>query len=88
MAARRIVVVILLLTLALVASAQAQKYAGADGRLRVALARQPFQPNGTSVGPTTMANGGIQKILADMGAIVRVDEAALTPDENTEYGGW
>jgi arginase len=78
------------LTLALVAAsaAPAQKYVGADGRLRIALAKQPFQPNGTSAGPATMAGGGIQKILVDMGAAVRVDEAALTPDENTEYGGW
>ena len=68
--------------------AHAQKYAGSDGRLRVALAKQPFSPNGTSRGPTTMANGGIQDILAKMRAVVRVEEAALTPDENTEYGGW
>jgi len=80
--------VVAMLGLALAASAHAQKYTTADGRLRVALAKQPFQPNGTSVGPTTMANGGIQKTLADLGAVIRVDEAALTPDENTEYGGW
>jgi arginase len=35
-----------------------------------------------------MAQGGIQDILRKMGAVVRVDEAALTADENTEYGGW
>ena len=56
--------------------------------LRVALARQPFSPNGTSRGPATMADGGIQRILADMGAQVRVDEAALTAIQDTEYGGW
>jgi arginase len=66
----------------------AQKYTGADGRLRVALAQQPFSPTGPSRGPTTMAEGGIQKILGEIGAVVRVDEAALTADENTEYGGW
>ena len=66
----------------------AQKYTGPDGRLRVALVKQPFSPNGTSVGPNTMANGGIQQVLSGMGAKVRVDEAALTPDEATEYGGW
>jgi arginase len=70
------------------AAALQQKYTGPDGRLRVALARQPFSPNGTSNGPATMANGGIQQILAGMGAVVRVAEAGLTPDENTEYGGW
>jgi len=66
----------------------AQKYTGPDGRLRIALVKQPFSPNGTSPGPNTMANGGIQQVLSGMGAMVRVDEAALTPDEATEYGGW
>jgi arginase family enzyme len=68
--------------------AHAQRYTGADGRLRVALAKQPFSPNGTSAGPNTMANGGIQQILAGMSTVLRVDEAALTPEEATEYGGW
>ena len=35
-----------------------------------------------------MAEGGVQKILAEMGAVVRVDEARLTPEEDKEYGGW
>src|SRR6478672_7363008 len=72
----------------LYAPARAQRYSSADGKLRVALAQQPFSPNGTSPGPKTMATGGIQQQLAALGAVVRVDEAALTPDENTEYGGW
>ncbi|MEK6301920.1 MAG: arginase family protein [Acidobacteriota bacterium] len=67
---------------------QAQRYTGSDGRLRVALVKQPFSPTGTSAGPNTMANGGIQQALAGMGAVVRVSEAALTAEENTEYGGW
>ena len=29
--------------------AHAQRYTGADGKLRVSLAQQPFSPNGTSV---------------------------------------
>src|SRR5262245_45132086 len=62
--------------------------AGDDGRLRVALAKQPFSPTGTSPGPSTMATGGIQKTLAELGAVVRIDEAQLTPDEATEYGAW
>jgi arginase family enzyme len=79
----------LCLTLAMaIAPLQAQKYVGADGKLRVALAKQPLSPNGPSKGPTTMAEGGIQRILADLGATVRVDEARLTPLEETEYGGW
>jgi arginase len=35
-----------------------------------------------------MAEGGIREILSGMGAVVREDEARLTPDEETEYGGW
>jgi arginase len=35
-----------------------------------------------------MAEGGIQQILEGLGAVVRVDEAGLTPEEDTEYGGW
>lgn len=59
-----------------------------DAPLRVALVRQPFLPDGQSPGPATMANGGIQQILAHMGATVSVDSIGLTADENTEYGGW
>ena len=68
--------------------AHAQRYTTADGRVRVALAKQPFSPTGISAGPNTMANGGIQQILAGMNATVRIDEAALTPSEATEYGAW
>ena len=67
---------------------QAQRYSTSDGRLRVALVKQPFSPTGLSAGPNTMANGGIQQILEEMGATVRTDEAALTPEEAREYGGW
>jgi arginase len=66
----------------------AQRYTGADGRLRVALAQQPFSPTATVPGPRTMADGGIQQQLAALGATVRSEAAALTADENTEYGGW
>ena len=65
-----------------------QRYVGPDGKVRVALAQQPFSPNGTSPGPRTMAEGGIQQQLAALGATLRVDVAALTKDEDTEYGGW
>lgn len=64
------------------------RYQESDGKLRVALAQQPLGPNGPSKGPDTMANGGIQKMLADFGATVRVEKAQLTPLEETEYGGW
>ena len=77
---------VLLLVMASV-SAQ-QKDADPTGRIRVALAKQPLSPNGSSKGPTTMAEGGIQKILQDLGAVVRVDESRLTAEEDKEYGGW
>ena len=81
---------VLALAIFLIASGvtHAQRYTASDGRLRVALAKQPFSPTGISPGPNTMANGGIQKLLEDMGVTLRIDEAALTPSENTEYGGW
>jgi arginase len=71
------------------ASGAAQpRYTDATGHLRVALAQQPLSPNGRSNGPRTMAEGGIQNVLAALGATVRVEEARLTPEELTEYGGW
>jgi arginase len=79
--------VALLFAFPAVAGAQ-QRYTGADGKLRVALSKQPFSPNGTSPGPNRMATGGIQQILTALGATTRLSEAALTPEENEEYGGW
>ena len=35
-----------------------------------------------------MAEGGIQQALAALGANVRLDEARLSAEEQTEYGGW
>jgi hypothetical protein len=70
------------------ATLDAQKYVAPNGRLRVALAKQPFSPTGLSNGPKTMAEGGIQKVLADLGVDVRVQEARLTTEEDKEYGGW
>jgi arginase len=64
------------------------RYVGSDGHLRIALVEQPFLPNGTSPGPATMANGGIQEALRAMGAVVRVSTIGLTAAEDVEYGGW
>jgi arginase len=72
--------------LALIANLLAAS-AGAQ-TLHVALARQPFSPTGTSVGPATMASGGIHELLAKMGAVIRDDEAKLTAAQDTEYGAW
>lgn len=71
-----------------VTPAGAQTYVDDQGRVQVALVKQPFVPDGTSVGPTTMANGGIQDELRELGAVVRVAEIGLTPEEDFEYGGW
>jgi hypothetical protein len=84
----RIQSVCLLALFAAAGHAHAQRYIAADGKLRVALAQQPFLPNGTSPGPKTMATGGIQQYLATQVAHVRVQEAGLTTDEDKEYGGW
>jgi arginase len=70
------------------AAVAAQHYLSPDGKLRVALAEQPFSPTGTSVGPNTMATGGVQDTLARLGAVIRIDEARLTAAEDTEYGAW
>ena len=85
---RRSVLVVLLGSFALAPARLRAQYTAPDGKLRVALARQPFSPTGTSRGPETMAAGGIQDTLARLGAIVRMNEAKLTADEDTEYGGW
>jgi arginase len=85
---RKLMMSALALILVFSSLARAQRYTGPDGKLRVALALQPFSPTETTPGPRTMAQGGIQTILAGLGASVRVDEAALTAEENTEYGGW
>ena len=84
----RILVTAILSLSALVAPLAQSRHTGPDGKLRVALAQQPLGPNGPSKGPDTMANGGIQKILADLGATVRVERAVLTTEEEVEYGGW
>jgi arginase len=84
----RTTIACLFAVVALGAASDAMQTGGADGRLKVALLKQPFVPNGTSNGPTTMANGGIQPMLEKLGATVRVVEIALTPEEEPEYGGW
>jgi arginase len=85
--ARPLILISLLPTLFAV-DATAQRYRGSSGALQVALSKQPLSPNGPSKGPATMAEGGIKQILEGLGATVRVEEARLTPEEDTEYGGW
>lgn len=84
----RTLIAVTLLSLLLSSIAHSQKYTAPDGKLRIALVKQPYSPTGMSGGPNTMANGGIQKTLADLGATVRIEEVALTANEATEYGNW
>ena len=85
---RRLLVVSLAVQLLAPGSVFAQRYTGPNGKLRVALVKQPFSPTGLSAGPTTMAEGGIQQILGGLGAETRVETIGLSAEENTEYGGW
>ena len=73
---------------AVMASVSGHSLEGQAKPVRIALVKQPFIPNGTSIGPTTMAEGGIQAELKKLGAEVRVSEIALTKDQEPEYGGW
>ena len=59
-------------------------YMDDNGNLRIALNKLPFVPRGTSQGPHTMADGGIQDILKEMGAVIRVTESRLTEEEDKE----
>ena len=81
-------VALVALLIAPTAQTTAPRYTTSDGRIQVALAKQPFSPTGPSRGPQIMAEGGIQRILSQLGADVRVQEARLAPAEDSEYGGW
>lgn len=87
-AVKKLVASALLTGLALASPVASQGGAKSTAPLRIALVKQPFIPNGTSVGPTTMASGGIQAELAKLGATVRVNEITLTKEQEPEYGGW
>ena len=70
-----------------------RNYFNDDGTMRIAIAKQPQRPSsggGKNAldGPDVMADGGIQDILRDMGATVRVSNAELSDREKTEYGNW
>ncbi len=67
-------------------------YFNEDGTMRIAIAKQTHMPASTSTldeqGPVTMADGGIQDILRELGAEVRVSNAELSEREQSEYGRW
>ena len=85
---RSLIALIVLVVLTLGSVSALQQGQKPERQLRIALVKQPFVPNGVSVGPTTMASGGIQAELAKIGASVRVNEIALTKEQEPEYGGW
>jgi len=71
----------------------ARHYFDDDGTMRIAIAKQLQRPSsggGKNAidGPDVMANGGIQDLLRDMNATVRVSNAELSEREKTEYGNW
>jgi arginase len=82
------IALVLVSVLVLTAAPGPAPFRDAAGQLRVALVRQPFVPNGTSAGPATMADGGIQPALKALGATIRVNEIKLTAEQEPEYGGW
>ena len=70
-----------------------RNYFDEDGTMRIAIAKQLQRPSsggGKNAldGPDIMANGGIQDLLKDMNATVRVSNAELSEREKTEYGNW
>lgn len=70
-----------------------RNYFTEEGKMRIAIAKQVQRPSSgesklAADGPHIMANGGIQEILREMNAIVRVSNAELTEREKTEYGNW
>jgi arginase len=88
MSRRNLIALALVTTAALAFVPARAQYSNQNGQLRVALVKQPFIPNGQSRGPATMADGGIQASLKELGATVRVAEIALTKEQEPEYGGW
>ena len=84
----RVAMLLGLVSMVTVPAGAQKRYHDASGKVRVALSKQPLSPNGPSKGPSTMAEGGIQRTLEALGAVVRVEEAQLTAEEETEYGGW
>ena len=82
------VVALVLIFIAGTLAVPSAQFTDATGQLRVALVKQPFVPNGTSTGPTTMADGGVQMALTGLGATIRINEVKLTPEQEPEYGGW
>ena len=85
---RQVVLLVVLIAAVAAMTTVSGQPAAQTAALKIALVKQPFIPNGTSVGPTTMAEGGIQAELKGIGADVRVGQVSLTAQQEPEYGGW
>ena len=85
---RPISVFVIVTMLAAVPSIAAQQ-AAKKSPLRIALVKQPFVPNGTSAGPDDDGRrrhpGGARDSWARRS---RGRRSRLTPEQDTEYGGW
>ena len=69
-----------------------RNYFNEDGTMRIAIAAQSHRPGsgGRNAlnGPEVMVEGGIQDMLRDLNATVRVSHAELSEREESEYGSW
>lgn len=75
------------------AAATGQDYISEDGRVKVALVKMPYTgarnvPELSRV-PDYLAEGGIEDVLAETGALLKpIATVELTPEEQRQYGEW
>jgi arginase len=75
------------------ANPDAQRYASEEGRLRIALVKQPYHGSRNvperSRNPDYLEEGGIAGALTEAGhELLPVQTVVLTPEEEGEYGEW
>ncbi len=71
----------------------AQTYKDADGRVRVAIVKNPYSGSRSgpelSEGPGILEKGGLVDMLSDLGCTVdKATDVQLTPEEDKDYGVW
>ncbi len=79
--------------LSLCVSAGAQKYHDSNGKIKVAIVKQPYSGARNvaelSAGPDILASGGVMDMLTELGCEVKDYPAVrLTSEEEDEYGEW
>lgn len=69
-----------------------RNYFNEDGSMRIAIAAQSHRPGSGGQnalnGPEVMVEGGIQDMLRELNAEIRVSHAKLSEREASEYGSW